>query len=97
MNSVTNAPISAGAKIFMWLAAVVGAYQMIDFIFYGQEIRNLLASIGFALMAYGVRKNGFGQARPASGSPVAVDVVGRYATNVGTLLVLASFVLRFLQ
>jgi hypothetical protein len=97
MNSVTKAPISTGAKIFVWVAAVVGTLHIIDFIFYGQEIRNLLTGLGFALMAYGVHKNGFGHIRAVADRPVTDDIGGRYATNIGALLVLVSVALRFLQ
>ena len=97
MNPVTKAPISKSAKIFIWIAIVIGTIHITDFIFYGQEVRNLLAGIGFALMAFGIHRNGFGHARAVADHRVAVDVGGRYATLVGTLLVLASIVLRFSQ
>jgi hypothetical protein len=95
MNSVARTPLSTGAKIFVWVAIVIGTLRMLDFVFYGQAIRDLLAAIGFALMAYGVLKNGL---RPAIGDrAAAVDIAGRYATNIGALLIVAAFVLQWLQ
>ena len=95
MNSVTEKH-STGAKIFIGVAAVLAAVNMIDFIFYGQEIRHLLAALGFALMTYGTLKNGFARAATAD-RPAAVHAGGRYANNAGLLLVVASIALRFLQ
>jgi len=97
MNSVTEKH-STGAKIFMGVAAILAAVNMIDFIFYGQELRHLLAAVGFALMTYGTLKNGFSLTRTAATDrPAAVHAGGRYANNAGLLLVLASIALRFMQ
>jgi hypothetical protein len=88
VDSVSKAPISNAAKVMLVVFVIVGTIRMIDFIFYGQEIRSALSAIGFSLMAYGLYRNGFEKrARHAS---------GLYATYLGAALVLASIAVRFL-
>ncbi len=87
MNSIPKTRISNSAKLVLILFVVFGAIRIVDFIFYGQQTRDLLAGIGFSLMAFGVYKNGFGKTAP--------DANGRYASIVGAGLVLAAIVMRF--
>ena len=88
MNSVLKAPISNAAKVLLVVFVIVGTIRMIDFIFYGQEIRSALSGIGFSLMAYGLYRNGL--------EKQAQDPSGRYATYVGVILVLGSIAARIL-
>ncbi len=48
---------SSGNKIFVVVAAVLAVTNLIDFLFYGRELRNLAGAAGFALMAFGVLRN----------------------------------------
>ena len=93
MHAPAKLPISTAAKLFLWGAVVIGTSHLIDFAFYGGEGRDLLASIGFGLMAYGVFKNGLGNFRSRA-LAVATDAGGRHATHAGALLVVASLVLQ---
>ena len=88
MNSALKAPISNAAKVLLVVFVVVGTIRMIDFIFYGQEMRSALSGIGFALMAYGLYRNGLEKR--------AQDASGRYATYAGVILVLGAIAARFL-
>jgi hypothetical protein len=88
VNSVLKAPISNAAKVMLVVFVIVGTIRMIDFIFYGQEIRSALSGIGFSLMAYGLYRNGFDKQ--------AQDANGRYASYAGAILVLVSIAARFL-
>ena len=87
MNSVLKAPISNAAKVLLVVFVIVGTIRIIDFIFYGQEIRSALSGIGFSLMAYGVYRNGLEKR--------AQDASGRYAMYVGVILVFASIAVRY--
>ena len=88
MSSIFKLPISNAAKLMLVVFVIVGAVRMIDFIYYGQELRTLVSGIGFALMAYGLYKNGF--------SAPAQDKGGQLASYVGVALVLASIAARYL-
>jgi hypothetical protein len=88
VNSVLKAPISNAAKVLLVLFVLVGTIRIVDFIFYGQEIRSALSGIGFSLMAYGLYRNGL--------EKQAQDASGRYASYVGVILVLGSIATRFL-
>lgn len=49
--------MTTGNKIFVVVAGALAAINLIDFVFYGQQIRNLAGAVGFALMAFGRYKN----------------------------------------
>ncbi|ATD66229.1 hypothetical protein CNR27_01170 [Luteimonas chenhongjianii] len=51
--------MSNTAKLALGLFVAFGAIRVIDFIFYGQQMRDLLAGTGLLLIAYGIYKNGF--------------------------------------
>lgn len=44
-------------NIFLALFLLFAVINLIDFTFYGQSLRNLLAAAGFSLMAYGWHKD----------------------------------------
>ena len=88
MSSISKAPISGIAKVMLVIFVLAGVIRIVDFIFYGYEIRNLIAGIGFALMSYGLYKNGLAKE--------ALDPSGRYASIAGIILVLLSVAVRFL-
>ena len=45
------------SKVSVVIAILLSLGNLINFIFYGQELRNIASSIGFALMAYGTYRN----------------------------------------
>ena len=49
--------MSTTNKIFFVVAILLAAVNLIDFVFYGQQIRNLAGATGFALMAFGTYKD----------------------------------------
>ena len=87
MTSITETPLSNSAKFVAVAFALVGAIRMADFIFYGQELRDVLAGVGFGLMSYGIYKNGF--------VTEARNTGGRYASLAGAILLIASVLVRF--
>ena len=88
MNSISKAPITGSAKFMLVAFVILGVIRLADFIFYGQELRDLIAGIGFALMSFGIYKNGFGKD--------ASDLPGRYASIAGIIMVLAAIAMRYL-
>ncbi len=49
--------LTTWSKVFVVIAILLSLGNLINFIFYGQELRNIASSIGFALMAYGTYRN----------------------------------------
>ncbi|MBD9437639.1 hypothetical protein IB223_16200 [Pseudoxanthomonas sp. PXM03] len=49
--------MSTTNKIFVVIAILLAAVNLIDFVLYGQKIRNLAGAAGFALMAFGTYKD----------------------------------------
>ncbi|WP_313494678.1 hypothetical protein [Stenotrophomonas sp.] len=49
--------MSTTSKIFVTVAIVFAAVNFVDFVLYGNELRNLAGAAGFALMAFGTYKN----------------------------------------
>ena len=43
MNSISRSPLSGIAKVMLVLFVVVGAIRLVDFIFYGRELRGFPA------------------------------------------------------
>jgi hypothetical protein len=87
MNSVSKAPISGAAKLLLVVLVVIGVFRMIDFIFYGYALRDLLSSIGFALLAYGLYANGLER--------TSQNRASWYASVAGTVLALAAAIMRY--
>lgn len=77
-------------------AVVLGAVNLIDYIYYGEQLDDLAAAIGFALMAYGAYKNG-NRSKPSSDSDPTFDKYARYATVIGVLLMLGAMAMRHLR
>ena len=44
-------------RVFLVLFSLFAAINLIDFMFYGQNLRNLFGAAGFGLMAYGWHKH----------------------------------------
>ena len=88
MNSISKAPMTGFAKFALVLFVVCGAIRFTDFIFYGQELHNLLSGVGFALMSFGVYTNGFAKE--------AINPAGRYASIAGAVMVIAAIAIRYL-
>lgn len=86
--------MKAFARVMLVLMAVFSVVHAIDFIFYGQKLRSVLAAVGFGLMAYGAWRNPMDQAN-AEGGPAIRDRLARTLTVVGIVLVVVSFVLRY--
>lgn len=82
-----------GAKVFFWLAVILGALNLFRFFFAGWAMDDLLIGLGFGLVAYGASLNGFGRPVDADGEPVAVDARGRLATLAGMALVVVGLML----
>ena len=49
--------MATSRKFFLVLLLIFAAVNLVDFVFYGQSLRNLLGAAGFALMAYGWHKH----------------------------------------
>lgn len=95
MTTSSRPPLSTGSRVFLAAGVVISIINAIDFVFYGQQLRNLLACVGFALMSYGVYRNGFRSDQADARVPVPPDPLARYANIGGIILVLASFAVRF--
>ncbi|WP_140727694.1 MULTISPECIES: hypothetical protein [Gammaproteobacteria] len=87
MTSVAQAPISTPAKALVVFFVVFGAVHLIDFVLYGQAMRNLVAGIAFAMMAYGTYANGFSRDTP--------NRRARQASLAGCALFLVYLALRY--
>lgn len=49
--------MATSRKFFLVLILIFAAINLVDFVFYGQSLRNLLGAAGFGLMAYGWHKH----------------------------------------
>lgn len=85
--------LGTGAKIFVWVAGILAAVNLADFVTGGWALDELLTGLGLALIAYGTWRNDFGTPRDAAGEPVPVDATARWASLLGIGLVLAGLVL----
>ena len=58
MTQATKKPeLTTWSKVSVVIAVLLSLGNLINLIFYGQELRNIASSIGFALMAYGTYRN----------------------------------------
>lgn len=78
-------------KVFMWLAVVIAGVNLVDFLFYGREARDLVAAVGFALLAVGAFQRAFGRPGGERG-----ERMGRLATTTGLALALIGIVMGFM-
>ena len=88
MNPITKSKISNASKVLVVIFTIAGALRTVDFISYGHEIHNLVAGVAFALMAYGIFKNGLAKEM--------YDPSGRTATVAGAVLMLCSIPLKYI-
>ena len=86
--------MKAFSRVMLVLMVVFSVVHALDFIFYGQKLKSVLAAVGFGLMAYGGWRNPMDQAAE-DGGPAIRDPLARTLTVVGIVLVAVSFVLRF--
>ena len=56
-ETVQNPALTTWNKVFVVFAILIALGNLVDFVFYGQQLRNLASGIGFALMAYGTYRN----------------------------------------
>lgn len=56
-QAIEKPELTTWSKVFVVIAVLLSLGNLVDFIFYGQELRNLASGIGFSLMAYGTYKN----------------------------------------
>ncbi len=82
MESTDARPHRGNDKLLKVLCVLFGCVHMIDFLFYGQGLRNLLGGIGFALLAHSIHR------RPEADT--AGPVPNRVVSTTGVVLVLAS-------
>ena len=91
-DSSTTASLGTAAKVFLWLAGMLGAVNLFEFFSRGWLIDDVLMGAGFLLIAYGTLRNDFGRPRNAAGEPVPVDPGGRLASVLGIGLVVAALI-----
>ena len=56
-KSVEKPALTTWSKIFVVIAILLAIGNLVDFIFYGQQLRNIASALGFSLMAYGTYRN----------------------------------------
>lgn len=56
-ETVQKPALTTWNKVFVVIAILIALGNLVDFLFYGQQLRNLASGIGFALMAYGTYRN----------------------------------------
>lgn len=95
-NGIVRRNLTAGAKVFLVVAVVLGAINLVDFLFYGRKITDLVIAIGFALMAYGTYRNG-NRSRPDSTDDPTFDKNAQYATVAGIILVVGAVLATYLR
>jgi hypothetical protein len=84
MTSISQEPLSKSAKFVAASFALIGLIRLAHFILSGHILPDVLAGIGFMLMAFGVMKNGFVTEERNMG--------GRYASLAGAVLLIASVI-----
>lgn len=78
-------------KAFFWLAAVIAAVNLIDFLFYGYAPQDLASASGFALLAVGAFQRAFGRPGGERG-----ERIGRLATITGISLAAIGIIMSFM-
>jgi hypothetical protein len=84
--------LSIASRVLLALELLIAVFHAGDFLFDGRRPGNLLAAIGFGLLAWGTWRNG---AFRRMDEPAPLHAGGRNATIIGTLFVLASFFVRY--
>jgi hypothetical protein len=83
------------SRIWSVVATILGAVHMIDFIFYGKDYHNLVAALGFALMAHSAWRNGFQKLSNLRESEFRPFASAYYTAVVGAVLVVVSLVIKY--
>lgn len=88
------APPARGTRILVFVAVLLAATNMIDFIFYGKHVHDLLAAIGMALIAHAAYHDGF---RPIAELKQRTGPAARayYSSIGGVVLMIASILLKY--
>jgi len=86
MRSAMETPTLRNPWILPAAFALISAIHLVDFLFYGRALSNAIAGVGYALMAYGMHKNGFATEERSA--------VGRATALLGAALTIASIILR---
>jgi hypothetical protein len=90
----TKVHFSTSNKVIVGASALISAIHTTDFIFYGQEIRNLLGAAGFAMLAYGTLRseNQFAHITRWSLN----NYLRRCLAATGLVLIMASYLFKWL-
>ena len=94
MEVTSSYSMGAGERALFWLTVSLAAWKFIDFTFYGLAARNLLAAVGFTLMAIAGSRGAF-RWRHTEGVQIAAR--DRYISWTGIALVVMSFVMRWTE
>jgi len=88
------APPARGTRILVFVATLVAAINMVDFIFYGKHVHDLLAGIGMALIAHAAYYDGF---RPIAElkQRTGPAALAYYSAIGGAMLMIASALLKY--
>lgn len=88
------APPAKGTRILVFVATLVAAVNMIDFIVYGKHPHDLLAAIGMALIAHTAYYDGF---RPIAELKQRTGPAAKayYSAIGGAVLMIASVILKY--
>jgi hypothetical protein len=86
MKSAMETPTLRMPWILPAVFALIGAIYLVDFLLYGRALSDAIAGVGYALMAYGMYKNGFAAEER--------NAVGRATALLGAALTIASIILR---
>ena len=91
---VDVAPPAKGTRLLTFVATLVAAVNMIDFLFYGRAAHDLLAAIGMALIAHAAYYEGF---RPIAELRQRTGPAARayWSSIIGALLVVASMIFKY--
>jgi hypothetical protein len=88
------APPARGTRILVFVATLLAATNMVDFLFYGKYAHDLLAAIGMALIAHAAYYDGF---RPIAELKQRTGPAARayYSSIGGVVLMIVSMILKY--
>ena len=93
-GAASRKELTAGEKVFLAFAAVLSVINLVDFMFYGWRLLDLVVAVGFALIAYGTYRNGLTGFGRRNETPV--DRTAQYASGIGVAMALGAFVVEHL-
>lgn len=83
-----------GTRILVFVATLLAATNMVDYIFYGKALHDLLAGIGMALVAHAAYYDGFrplAELKQRTGPAASAY----YSSIGGAALMIASMLLKY--